>query len=72
MEELWSQIKRISHDFSGLNFQILDGVKKNGEHPKDYIDNWICTALFFSECEMKKFSNQDKRNYLNEILCLKN
>ena len=72
VEGLWSQIKRISHDFSGLNFKLLDEVIKDGEDAKEYIDNWICSSLFFRDCEMKKYTMQQKRDYLTNVLCIKN
>ena len=72
VEGLWSQIKRISHDFSGLNFKLLDEVIKDGEDAKEYIDNWICSSLFFRDCEMKKYTKQQKRDYLTNVLSFKN
>ena len=41
VEVIWSQIRRIPHDFSGLNFKILDHIEENDGNTHDYIDNWI-------------------------------
>ena len=68
MEGLWSQIKRISHNFFGLNFKILDDIIKEGGNAKDYLNNWICYTLSLRECEMKKMNTIDKRGFLNKIL----
>ena len=68
MEGLWSQIKRLSNDFSGINFNVLEYLMKEGIEPKDYIYSCICYPLFFRECQMKNYTENQKRNYFNEIL----
>ena len=53
VEGLWSTIKRINNNFSGLSFNILDDITKNGGNPSDYIDDWICFSLFFRDVKMR-------------------
>ena len=68
VKDLWSQLKRISHDSSSINFKILEDAKKNGDNAREYIDNWICFSLFIRECEMEKLTEDQKRDFLNKIL----
>ena len=35
---------------------------------KDYLDNWICYALYFPEIEQKKLSRKGKINLLINLL----
>ena len=50
VEGLWSQIKRLINNFSDISIGILKNyiikMKK-----KNYLDSWICYALFFQEDE---------------------
>ena len=41
IEGLWSQLKRISNYFTGINFNILNKIEENDEDPKDYLDGWV-------------------------------
>ena len=68
VEGLWSQIKRLSNDFSGINFNVLENLIQEGVEPKDYINSWICYALYFRDCQMKNYTDIQRRNYFNEIL----
>ena len=60
VEGLWSQIKRLSNDFSGINFNVLEYLMKEGIEPKDYINSWICNSLFFRECKIKNYTEKKK------------
>ena len=53
IEGLWPSIKRISNNFEGINFKILDELDANGANPQDYLDGWICFCLFIREVEKK-------------------
>lgn len=46
VEGLWGCLKRISNNFTGVNFKLLNELENNGINPKDYIDDWICYCLF--------------------------
>ena len=39
IEGLWSQIKRLCYNFSGINFTLLDKLTNKGIEPKDYLDD---------------------------------
>lgn len=52
-EGLWGCLKRISNNFTGVNFKLLNELENNGINPKDYIDDWICYCLFKRELEKK-------------------
>ena len=41
VESLWSCIKRLSNNFSGFNFNVLENAQNNGFSPKEYLNNWI-------------------------------
>ena len=53
IEGLWPSIKRISNNFAGINFKMLDELDANGANPQDYLDGLICFCLFISEVEKK-------------------
>ncbi len=59
IEGLWSQIKRLTNNFSGITIGYISDKEK-----KDYLDNWICYALYFPEIEQKKLSRKGKINLL--------
>ena len=46
VEGLWSQIKRLSNNFAGLNFSILENIEKEGIQSEDYINDLLCYYLF--------------------------
>ena len=68
IEGLWSQIKRISHDFSGINMTLLNSFEQSGVDIKEYLNDWICSALYFRNCERNNFNKFDKIKYLNKYL----
>ena len=70
VEGLWSTIKRINNNFSGLSFNVLDDITKNGGNPSDYIDDRICFSLLFRDVKMRNLNDHDTRKYLIE--CIKN
>ena len=53
VEGLWGQIKRLSNNFSGLNFNILENVEKDGIKSEDYINDWLCYFLLLRDLKRK-------------------
>jgi len=47
VEGLWSQIKRITNNFSGINIGLIENLYHTENENKNYLDSWICYALFF-------------------------
>ena len=41
IESLWSTIKRILHNFAGINFKLIENLEKKGITIYDYIDDWF-------------------------------
>ena len=68
VEGLWGQIKRLCNDFSGITFNLLDKVEKTGINPRDYLDDWICWAIFLRDCELNKLNKINKILKINEYL----
>ena len=68
VEGLWSCIKRLSNNFSGLNFKLLADLENKGIQPKDYIDDWLCYCLFMRDIEMKNLNEGEAREYLISML----
>ena len=66
IEGLWSQIKRLCFNFTGINFTLLDKLSNKGIAPKDYLDDWICWGLFLRNTELKKFNKINKIIELNK------
>ena len=68
IEGLWSQIKRLTNNFSGITIGSISEKCHNDKEKKNYLDNWICYALYFREIEQKKLSRKGKINSLiNDI-----
>ena len=68
VEGLWSCIKRLSNNFSGLNFKLLTDLENKGIQLKDYIDDWLCYCLFMRDIEMKNLNEGEAREYLISML----
>ena len=68
VEGLWSQIKRLSNNFSGLTLNMIEKMEYNGINVKNYLDGWICYALFLRNVERRKLSSLNTKNYLIEHL----
>lgn len=64
IEGLWSQLKRLCSDFSGINTITLNNLSNNGEDVKGYIDDWICYALFLCDIERFKLNKNSKFDLL--------
>ena len=48
---LLPKIKKLSHDLSGINFNILNSLEKSVINIIDYFNDWICISLFSRNCE---------------------
>ena len=42
--------------FQGINFNVLNKLEDKDLDPKEYLDGWVCTSIFFRNCEIKKYS----------------
>ena len=60
IEALWSQIKRLSNNFSGISIGSMENLYPTEHEKKNYLDSWICYSLFFREVERKKLSRKGK------------
>ena len=67
VEGLWACIKRITNNFNGLNFNILSNIEKEGINASDYIDDWLCYALFIRDVNRKNLNEDEARNFLYDI-----
>ena len=57
IESLWNQIKRYTHNFSGISLDFLKNKFNNNEELiKEYLDGWICYGLFLRDCIRKKLN----------------
>ena len=61
-------IVKITHDLSGINMSLLNYFKNSGINIKEYLNDWICTELYFRDCERNGFNKIDKINYLIQYL----
>ena len=69
IESLWGQLKRYTNNFSGISIEILNSKFNNNENLiKEYLDGWICYALFMREIIRKKLSWNARINYLCNFL----
>ena len=66
IESTWSGLKRLTRSFTGLSGNIFN-TKKNLNNC-EYFDGWICTGIFFMNCESLNLSFNKKKNYLLDYL----
>ena len=62
IESTWSRLKRLTRSFNGLNGNIFN-TKKDFDN-EEYFNGWICTGIFFMQCESKKLALNKKKNNL--------
>ena len=60
IEGLWSHIKRLTKNFSGLTINKIDNMFANDNDKKKYLDGWLCYGLLLREYEKKKYCKLDK------------
>ena len=65
-----SQIKRLSNNFSGLTVSMIENMENKGINVKNYLDGWICYALFLRDVERKKLTRLNTQNHLIDIFKL--
>ena len=47
---------------------MLNVMENKGINITDYLNAWICAALFFRQCEKRNFNKVDKINHLIKYL----
>ena len=66
---LYGQLKRYTNNFSVISIENLNSKFNNNENLiKEYLDGWICYALFMREIIRKKLSWNARINYLCNFL----
>ena len=68
VEDLWSCLKRLSNQFSGITFDTLDKLEKGGKNPSDYIDDWIYYFLFLYNINRANLDDCKVGEFLPKIL----
>ena len=68
IEGVWSKIKRLTDDFNGLNEIIYNKYGNNSDNFNDYINGWICIALYYMKCKHLELGVNGKINLLKDYL----
>ena len=55
IEGLWSQLKRLNNNFSGINFEIINQLEKKLINPVDYLNDWIFGLFIKNLCCIRRF-----------------
>ena len=63
IEGLWSQIKLLNKNFSGLNISMINKMFFTDKDKIEYLDGWIVYSLFLREIEIKKYNWTERINY---------
>ena len=66
IESTWSRLKRLTKSFNGLNGNIFNTRKDFNN--TEYFDGWICTGIFFMQCESRKLALNGKKSYLIDFI----
>ena len=61
-EGLWSGLRRLSKNFTGINFDTLKNIEKDRLNPSSYIHDWVCFYLFLRDIERKNYSDTEGKN----------
>ena len=65
IESVWGQLKRYTKNFSGISIESLNIKFNNNENLiKEYLDGWICYALFLRDIIRKKLSLESKNKFI--------
>ena len=64
VEGLWSQIKRITNNFIRIIINSIEKSYQANNEKRNYLDSWICYALYLRETEKAKLSRKGKINLL--------
>lgn len=70
VEGLWSQIKRLNNNFSGLNINNIINKFPTDTDKINYLDGWIAYSLFLREIEMKKIAWYERKVKLCHYLSI--
>ena len=57
IEGLWSHVKRLTKNFSGLTISKIDAMFDNDKDKKNYLDGWLSYCLLLREFEKKNYAN---------------
>ena len=68
IEGVWSSIKRITNNFNGMNGSIYNKFQNNEIEYYNYINGWICAALYYMRCEHFKLGDNAKIELLSKYL----
>ena len=72
IESLQHQIKSITKNFTGLSIELLKKIFNNNEQGiKNYLDSYLCFALFIREIRIKKLNRAGRINLLCDYLLFK-
>ena len=58
----------MTNDFNELNASIYNKYGNNNDNFNDYINGWICTALYYMKCENLQLGVKGKINLLKDYL----
>ena len=71
IESLWHQIKQITNNFAGITMENLKKTFNNDENKiTDYLDEWLCFALYIRETRIKKLNWMGRINLLASYLSI--
>ena len=70
IEGVWSKIKRISNNFSGINGHVISKLSLKGINEEDYFNDWICYFIFLIKCEELKLGLNAKKEYVSKYLAI--
>ena len=68
VEGLWSQLKRITHYFSGISITKFSNMFNNDNDKINYLNGWITYALLIREFERNRLSRNRQINLLCSYL----
>ena len=70
IESTWSRLKRLTKSFNGLNGNIFNTRKEFSN--REYFDGWICTGIFFMQCESRQLALNEKKTFLIDFIKVDN
>ena len=68
VEGVWSKLKRLPDNFSGLTGKVIEEYEKKVINRFDYVNGWICKGLFFMKLEHLNLGDNAKRKLLAKYL----
>ena len=70
VEGVWSQLKRLTHNFNGINGKLYYSDNIDEINTEIYFNSWICYGLFFMKCEKLNIGLNKKKELLLNFLKL--